>query len=236
MDGEVEAVRAAVALALTVQPATLVPGRLCRVCVTRIGMSGAALCLVETGSVCRLLGTSDRRAGGLCEMQFTLGWGPGPEAVQAVAPVLVADLTEPSAQQRWPLFAAHAQSAGVRAVHCVPVIAGTQAIGTLDLYGTRPTVLAEAQLRAARVVAQASLAAIARLCAPMIAALTGAGHWPQVDHDATRVHQAAGMLAERLTITPSEALVRLRARAFADGITLTALARQLIEHGQWPEE
>jgi AmiR/NasT family two-component response regulator len=44
------------------------------------------------------------------------------------------------------------------------------------------------------------------------------------------VHQASGVVSVQLGITVAAALAVLRAHAFAEGSSLTAIARQVIEH------
>jgi hypothetical protein len=48
-----------------------------------------------------------------------------------------------------------------------------------------------------------------------------------VDHDAV-VHQATGMASAQLEVPLAEASVRLRAHAFATGIPLTDVARDIV--------
>jgi hypothetical protein len=50
-----------------------------------------------------------------------------------------------------------------------------------------------------------------------------------------RIHQAAGMLAERLHITMLEAQIRLRALAFRRGETLEDVSHLIITHHPIPE-
>jgi AmiR/NasT family two-component response regulator len=48
----------------------------------------------------------------------------------------------------------------------------------------------------------------------------------QVDYD--EVHQATGMVMVQREINAEEALLRLRARAFAEGMALEVLAREVV--------
>jgi AmiR/NasT family two-component response regulator len=48
------------------------------------------------------------------------------------------------------------------------------------------------------------------------------------DHD--EVHQATGMVMIQCGVGAEEALLMLRARAFASGMSLPALAREVVEH------
>jgi len=75
----------------------------------------------------------------------------------------------------------------------------------------------------ASVVTRALLAAQAGLPAGSLAAGLG-DEWT---FDAC-VHQASGMVSAQLEVGVGEALARLRARAFADGTGLGAVARQVV--------
>lgn len=236
MGDKLRTVRAAVATALRTEPAILAAQRLCRTCVSVMGVSGAALCLADGVSGYRLLGASDRRAAELSEAQFATGWGPGPDALSAGAAVLAEDLAAPSVQQRWPFFAPLAVSAGMRAVHSMPVVIGVDPAGTLDLYGTRPMPPTSFRLEAAQLVADAAVEAIMRLCTSEGRDPADGVLWSQRDSDFARIHQASGMLAERFGISPSESLLRMRARAFCDGVSMAVLARRIVEQRQWPED
>lgn len=48
------------------------------------------------------------------------------------------------------------------------------------------------------------------------------------------MHMAAGILAERENISPSQALDLMRARAAADTITMAVLGRRFVQHRGWP--
>ncbi|MCZ0988502.1 ANTAR domain-containing protein [Streptomyces diastatochromogenes] len=104
---------------------------------------------------------------------------------------------------------------------------GGTAIGTLDLYCDRAGGLSEPDLRTALWVRDA-----------MTDALTGLRptgeegdvaswvHGSQADH--TEVHQAVGMVMVQLDVDPEQALDRMRARAFAEGRTVTQVARKVL--------
>ena len=53
--------------------------------------------------------------------------------------------------------------------------------------------------------------------------------WLRGESDHDGVHQATGMVMIQCDVGAEEALLRLRARAFASGVTLSALAREVVE-------
>jgi GAF domain len=207
--------------------AELVGTRLCLACVDVVGVSGAGILLVDTDGGSSSFGTSEATPVDVVEdLQFTLGEGPGLDAHASGRPVLEPDLARPSTV-RWTAFAAAAVRAGVRGVFSFPLRAGPTRIGALDLSCTQPGSLTPQQQRDASamtdVVTQTLLAAQAEARPGGLAP----------DFDDTRslrleVHQAAGMLSEQLDVRAADALVLLRAHAYATERGIDVLARDIV--------
>ncbi|MEU9474490.1 GAF and ANTAR domain-containing protein [Streptomyces sp. NPDC048191] len=208
-----------------------VPESLCRACVTLLpAASGLSVSVLgdrsETGV---LLFASDGVAARLAEIQYTLGEGPCMEAARLRAPVFAADLTRVPDTRRWPLFAVQAAQAGARASFSLPLAGAGAALGTLDLYRERPGSLDAAQIRTAMLVADALTLAVIALdhASPdpegVVTWLAGA------EADREEVHQATGMIMVQLGVSAEEALLRLRARAFAQASTSVEVARAVID-------
>jgi hypothetical protein len=126
------------------------------------------------------------------------------------------------------MFAPAATQRGVQAVFALPLQAGTIRAGVLDVYRTYPGPLSEGQLADALVYADA---------ATLLALGTSDGiatDRPRVagdgfDERRAEVHQAAGMISVQLGTGVEEALVRLRAHAYAGDRRLVDVARDVIE-------
>ncbi len=133
------------------------------------------------------------------------------------------------AAQRWPVLTASLVGAGIAAVFALPVSLVGTAVGALGLFRLAPGPLPPGRLRDARVAAQ--LASL-----PVLDALAGvdlAGDGPSpVDGLASvervEVYQATGMIIAQLDVSAAEALVRLRAHAFANGLTAGQVACAII--------
>ncbi len=212
-------------------PPASVPKALCRACVSLLpGVSGLSLSVLgrEQGTGVVLF-ASDEVAGQLAEIQYTLGEGPCTQAVRLLAPVFAPDLTRAPDTRRWPLFAVQAAKAGAEAVFSLPLTAAAGALGTLDLYRETAGALDDGQVRTALLVADALGLAVTALddtssdSGGVVAWLRGA------ESDRVEVHQATGMIMVRLGVSAQEALLRLRARAFAQGSTSLAIARAIID-------
>ena len=207
--------------------------RLCAGCVDLLGVDGAGLSIVSEGAAFRSLGACGAGVGELDELQFTLGEGPGLEAVGSAAPVLAADL-DGQGGQRWPAFAGAATRLGVRAVFALPATVAGFPVGVLSLCRRRPGPLAGAALRGGFLAAElAVLPVLDVLSIDMNAAVQddASTAWDELGSlMRSEVYQAAGVLTAQLGVPPAEALVRLRAHAFASGTTASEVAYQILDH------
>ncbi|MFG2354251.1 GAF and ANTAR domain-containing protein [Streptomyces sp. NPDC048521] len=211
-----------------------VPGALCEACVRLLPVSGSSVSISGGKGVRITWCASDRVAARLAELQYTVGDGPCQTALDHSVPVIAGDLTQGSDTRRWPIFAHEAVALGARAVFSLPLGVSGAAIGTLDLYSDRVGGLAEPDLRTALWVRDAVTYALMDLQATAPAgAEEGTGDevasWVAASESGhTEVHQAVGMVMVQLDVDPEQALDRLRARAFAEGRTVSQLAREVL--------
>ncbi|MFD6173783.1 GAF and ANTAR domain-containing protein [Streptomyces coeruleorubidus] len=230
---EIERARIAHALIADLRglPPVEVPDALCRTCLELLpAVSGLSVSVLadglDTGIV---LCASDDVAARLAEIQFTLGEGPCREAARLRAPVFATDLTRAPDQRRWPLFSVQAAKTGVEAVFSLPLAGAGNPLGTLDLYREAPGSLSADHLRTAMLVADAVTLAVIALehASPdpegVVTWLAGA------ESDREEVHHATGMIMMQLGVSAEEALLRLRARAFAQGRTAIEVARAIVD-------
>ncbi|MEU1121335.1 ANTAR domain-containing protein [Streptomyces sp. NPDC005879] len=191
-------------------------------CAHALGLDGISVTL-RWGA--ELVWFSDGVSARLEDVQFTLGQGPGLDADFTQVPYQLADL---SVGGRWPEFGDEARALRVRAVFIWPVRTGAARLGALTGYRGTPGPLSVRQaadgLRVADALAGRLLAWRSGADDPSIEP-GGAGaidlHWAEV-------HQATGVLGCRLGVSLEEALVRMRARAFAAGQPLTETAREIL--------
>ncbi len=203
------------------------PLRICQMCVELLDVTGAGISIVTAAGNRGMVCATDEVAAEIEDAQLTLGEGPCVDAAAGFAPVLVPDLAEPDgvAVDRWPLFMAAADAAGVRAVFALPLRIGAIGVGVLDLYRIRPGGLAAEQMSVALSAAQAAALALLELD-PSDGAF-GAGA-RSVRSFTPAVHQATGMVMVQLGIPVEQAFVVLRARAFASGRALSELAADVV--------
>jgi hypothetical protein len=158
------------------------------------------------------------------DLQFTLGEGPGLEAIAAGVPVLVPDLLD--AAKRWPAFASGAAVLGRRAVFAFPLQIGAISVGVLTAYRDTPGPLYAEQLADALALADATTVLLLHRAAP------GRGRpqpgWAQPSVSRAEVHQATGMISVQLEVSLAEALVRLRAHAYGNSRPIAEVAADVV--------
>ncbi len=160
------------------------------------------------------------------ELQFTYGEGPCIDAHRRNISVAEPDLAAPSVP-RWAAFSRGAVAEGVRAVFGFPIQVGTIRLGALNLYRDASGPLTDDQHSDALIVAESSARTI---IATQAGAAPGALGAELEAGTALRfvVHQATGMVAVQLEIGVTEALVRLRAFAFAQNRTVLDVAGDVV--------
>ena len=156
------------------------------------------------------------------ELQVTLGQGPCVDATASQTPILVDDLADPrEGVQRWPIFQDEALRAGVRGVFAFPLLVGSSSLGTLDLYRRAPGPLDGSQLNHGLSAAEA--------LGSTLLAQDSLGLAQEHMGTHMTVHRAAGMVMVQAGISIEEALVLLRATAYAEGTTVNKLAADVEE-------
>ncbi|MEV8318023.1 ANTAR domain-containing protein [Streptomyces sp. NPDC059900] len=193
-------------------------------CAHALGLEGIAVSL-RWGS--ELVWFSDDVSARLEDAQFTLGEGPGMAREFDQEPCHLPDLGA-YAGERWPQFVAAARVLGVEAVFVWPVRSGAVRCGSLTGYRKVPGPLTAGQAADGLRVADALTDRLLAWRPGEEASVDGAGEAGVVELHRADVHQATGALSYRLGVPMEEALVRLRARAFASGRPLTEVAREIL--------
>ncbi len=203
------------------------PERLCQECAVTLTLSGVGLGLTSTVSPSggQLVATtaSTRQ---LEELQFTLGEGPCVDAAQTGSPVLEHDLlvTSPT---RWPLFTAAAVAAGFRAIFAFPLHVGAIRLGSLTLYRDVPGRLTTFDLAEAWVYTDAATLMLLHLEDSTTAGTPHPALSADLD-DRAQVHQATGMISVQLGVGLGDALLMLRANAYAVGRSIRDVSTDVV--------
>ncbi|MGP4017749.1 GAF and ANTAR domain-containing protein [Saccharopolyspora sp. 5N708] len=204
------------------------PLRICQACVAELLVDGAAITMMTDADRQELVCATDEVASELDELQFSLGEGPGVEALTSGRPVLISDLDD-TIDHRWPMFATNARRMEVRALYVLPLQLGTIKIGVLDLYRVRPGPLQPEQLTGALRAADAALWTLLGHRAGETLDGDGPLRWSH-DYPLRRaeVHQATGMIVAQARVSAETALAMLRASAFANDRHIDEVARDVV--------
>ena len=160
------------------------------------------------------------------ELQSTLGEGPCVDAHHSGRSVSEPDLSRPR-RARWVAFGPAAVDAGAAALFSFPLRLGGVRLGALTLYQTSAGNLSDEQHDDGQAVADIA----------MLTILTSQADAPEdslspdlemLAEYGAEVHQASGMVSVQLGVGIGEALVRLRARAFAESRPLADVAADVV--------
>ncbi|WP_211294239.1 GAF and ANTAR domain-containing protein [Lentzea kentuckyensis] len=199
----------------------------CEACIMLIGVSGAQLTLMNGTGRGESRYSTNEIGSQLENLRFTLGEGPCEDAVRSGVPVLAGQLDSWENHQRWPLFAPAAIATGARAVFVFPLRSGAIRVGALALHRTSPGPLTSEQVHDAHIIADLTMS----LLLDELTRLHLASEVPPADGmplSRAEVHQATGMLSVQLGVSMDEALVRLRAHAFAHDQSVVDVSRDIV--------
>lgn len=204
---------------------------LCAACVTAVGVDGAALWVASDLDRRALLHATDQVARELDDAHFTLVEGPCVQAWSERGMVLAADLGSPGDAARWPMFAPAAIAAGAAAVFAFPLQAGAIRIGVLALYRAKPGPLTAEQLADALAFTHEAFTLVLNR-ATGNRGIPGSAQtvtpFGELGEGRAQVYQATGMVAVQLGTPLDEALLRMRAHAFAHGMGLAEVAALVV--------
>jgi hypothetical protein len=195
-----------------------------------LAVDGASISFVDKGATRGTFGSSGELSRRLDELQFTFGEGPCLDAVRLGAPVLAPDLADPD-ERRWPAFSQAVLESGVRAVCALPVTIAASPVGALDLYRFTYGPFTEDDLSGGQWAAELATLPLLDLASsnfdPEDQSESG---WSEiVTLERVEVYQATGMVIAQLNVGPVEALIRIRAYAFAHNLTASEVAWEIIE-------
>jgi hypothetical protein len=202
--------------------------RLCLASSTAVGVDAAGVSLIAADHH-STVATSDRLAEQAEDLQASSRQGPCFDAVLEGRAILAPNLADQQTLNRWPEFARSALDVGIHAVFGFPLSIDGHPIGALDLYSRTPFELSDGGINDALVLAD--LTAIAVHDGKDHGRIDEVGLSSSLDepwaHRAV-VHHATGMTAVELGVSVDEALLRLRAYAFAASRTLDDVSRDVV--------
>ncbi len=160
------------------------------------------------------------------DLQFTMGVGPCQDAYQSGRPVHAPRLDH-SVVGRWPAFVDMARDTGIGAVFAYPLAANGAKIGVMTLYQELEGELTATQHDDSIAVAKVLTETVLSLQDAAPDGVLADGLEEAVAYRA-QIHQASGMVSIQLGVQVDEALVRIRAHAFAGGQPVGDVAADIV--------
>jgi transcriptional regulator with GAF, ATPase, and Fis domain len=200
--------------------------RLADHCVRLLDVAAAGLLLADQRGSLQVVAASSETSRLLELFQLQHDQGPCLDCYHTGTAVTVPDVD--LATDLWPIFAAETHAAGYRSVHALPMRLRDDVIGTLNLFGTLPGPLADADARIGQALADVATIAILQerairhqemLAEQLQRALTSR----------IMIEQAKGVLAERGKLDMDQAFNRLRRYARNTNTRLTDLACGIVD-------
>jgi len=198
---------------------------LCDACIEVLAVSGAGITVMggaHAGQLC----VSSKRMAALEDLQFTMGVGPCQDAFSTGQPVHAPSLGI-AAGARWPAFVDLAHDAGIGSVFAYPLSTNGAKIGVMTLYQDREGELSVGQHDDSIAMAEVLTETVLSLQDAAPDGVLAEGLKEAVAYRA-EVHQASGMVSIQLKIPVSEAMVRIRAYAFAHERPVGAVAADIV--------
>ncbi|MFF2243864.1 GAF domain-containing protein [Arthrobacter sp. NPDC058130] len=200
---------------------------LCSPFLEQLPISGAAVSMFGGAASESLVCASDAVAARLDELQFDLGEGPRWDALRRRLPVLVPDVRFPQPYS-WPVFSKALLETEVAAIFVFPLTLGALDLGVVELHHTERGGLSYADSTTAGVLAsQTAWHLLRRVLAVRSPDTDPAVEAPLMSR--REIHQATGMVLAQAETTAAEALLLLRAHAFANSMTLRQAADEVLQ-------
>lgn len=205
-------------------PGCSVLGRICGATTILAAVGQAQITVLTGGDAGGMAFATAGEGPDVARLAFALGEGPPVDAHRLGRAVLAPDLAMATS---WTVFAREAGAAGIAAAFAFPIQVGRAGIGVLSMSRVSPGRLSSEAVADAHGLAEMAVGAILGLQAE---APHGRLHTLFANDPATQwqTHQATGMVAAQAAISVVDALVRLRAHAFALDRPLTDVASDVV--------
>jgi hypothetical protein len=197
--------------------------RVCRAAGRELPAMGVGISLLSKGSDPLPVAASNEMSVLVEELQFVMGEGPCIDAYASRSPVLVPDLAA-TATTTWPGYAPAAHLHGVRAVFAFPLQIGAARLGALDIYREHTGNLTYTALSGALTFAEVAMQGLL----DGGTGNSGSDLFDDLQGNRFEVYQAQGMIMAQLDISAGEALMRLRAHAYARELRAIDVARDVL--------
>lgn len=207
--------------------------RLVADCVNLLGVSAAAILLVNRDRSLEVVASSDEASRLMEVTQLESHSGPCVDAIQNGEPVAITDLAE--IRRTWPVFGAAVEGVGFTAVYAFPMRLRAEMIGALNIFDSGQAPLSEFDRRLAQALADvATIGILQQRTLSRVSTL--AEQLQQALHSRITVEQAKGVIAEYGGVGMGAAFEAIRVYARDRRVKMSAVAHQLTTRELAPGE
>ncbi|MFC8829659.1 GAF and ANTAR domain-containing protein [Streptomyces sp. NPDC057137] len=197
--------------------------RLSEGCVPALGMDQLTVSLALEGRLTEQLWSTDETSTSFEDLQFTVGEGPGPDAMRTGRLILEHDVSAVP-PQRWPALLPAMARLPIQALFCLPLALGGITVGVLTALRSTPGPMTGQQMDDALALAAAlTLRFLGGDGEQLVASVR-----PGTESHRAVVHQATGMLSVQLGLPLAKALLRLRAHAYGHDRSIIDVAQDVV--------
>ncbi|QHC67262.1 GAF and ANTAR domain-containing protein [Rathayibacter oskolensis] len=187
--------------------------------------ASAGLVLRDAHGVAEVLASTDEDSRLIGLLQLHEDAGPCMECLHTGEAVVVADIRD--APPEWDRFRERALELGLRSVHCVPLRLRSECIGSLNLFGTTPGLLADEDVAVVQAFADVATIGILHQRALEESDLVRSQLQRALDSRVV-IEQAKGAVAYSRDISTEEAFDVLRRHARSTSTALTVIASRVL--------
>ena len=195
-----------------------------------LGVSGAAVVVLDQARRPRPVAATEAPAAGLVAVELELGEGPSLDSLREGTAVVATDLGK---EDRWPRYASRALSAGVFSVAALPLRGGGQPTGVVTVMTTEPHHWRVPEVAAVEVLAELANGYAAQEC-ELDRLRRTADQLQEALHSRVEIEQAKGVLVGELGCTVEQAYVLLRDHARRNNASLRSVAQAVVHLGLRP--
>ena len=164
----------------------------------------------------------------LDEKQFLFGNGPAFDGYSSLEPVVARDLSSKPDTETWPIFAPIAVNQKIRGVISYPLRIGNAKLGVLTTYQKSKISFSQDEYLDGLLFSTLASSFIVEQLAQINDQKADQMLGPTFTEQ-THIHLAAGKIAEKMNVSIVEAMVRLRAYAFKEDMTIVELSKLIVE-------
>ncbi|NUK00475.1 GAF and ANTAR domain-containing protein [Streptomyces lunaelactis] len=194
-------------------------------CAGVLGMDHLAVSLSIAGHATEQLWSSGKTSSLFEDLQFTLGEGPGPDAVRTGLLVLAHDVSAVWAG-RWPTLLPAMAHLPIEAMFCLPLSLGGITVGVLTALRSAPGPMTGQEMDDA--LGLAAALTLQFLGGDGVQLDSWVDEQPNGELHRAVVHQATGMLSVQLNTSLGQALLRLRGYAYSHDRSIIDIAEDIV--------